>query len=164
MKVCENKYFFNDVIPFEDTKILEFNQNRKFDKEPFIIYADLEFSIGKVNRYKNNPENSSTTKVSEPLPSGFSMSTILLFKDIENKHDLYWGKDCMKNFCKSLREHAMNIINFKKENLKLLTNKQQELYKNASICYIKDKTNIVKLEIIVIMQVNTEVLHVLYVI
>ena len=35
------------------------------------------------------------------------MSTISSFKDIENKHDVYSGKDCMKNFCESLREHAI---------------------------------------------------------
>ena len=29
-------------MPFEDTKILEFNQYEKSDKAPFIIYADLE--------------------------------------------------------------------------------------------------------------------------
>ena len=29
-------------MPFEDTKILKFNQYEKSDKAPFIIYADLE--------------------------------------------------------------------------------------------------------------------------
>ena len=52
-------------------------------------------------RCKNNPENSSTTKVSELIPSGFSMSTILSFKSIENKHDVYRGTDCIKTFCES---------------------------------------------------------------
>ena len=32
--------------------------------------------IEKADGYKNNPENSFTTKVSEHFPSGFSMSTI----------------------------------------------------------------------------------------
>ena len=33
----------------EDTKILEFNQYQKSDKAPFIIYADLECYIEKIN-------------------------------------------------------------------------------------------------------------------
>ena len=41
-KVCENKDFCNIIMPSEDTKILEFNQYQKFDKVPFIIYADIE--------------------------------------------------------------------------------------------------------------------------
>ena len=44
----------------EDTKILEFNKYQKSDKAPFIIYADLECIIEKIDGYKNNPENSST--------------------------------------------------------------------------------------------------------
>ena len=33
------------MIPSEGTKILEFNQNHKSDKAPFIIYVDLEYLI-----------------------------------------------------------------------------------------------------------------------
>ena len=64
------------------------------------------------------------------------MSTISSFRSIENKHDVYRGKDCMKKFCKCLREHAMKIINFKKKKMKLLTKEQQESYENAKISYI----------------------------
>ena len=42
----------------------------------------------------------------------------------------------MKNFCESLTEHAMNITNFKKKKMKLLTKGQQESYENSKICYI----------------------------
>ena len=62
---------------------------------------------------KNNTEKSPRTKVSEHVPSGFSMSTISSFKDIENKHDVYRDKDCMKKLCVYLKENAMKIINFK---------------------------------------------------
>ena len=34
-------------MPLKDTKILEFNQNQKSDKAPFIIYADLQCIIEK---------------------------------------------------------------------------------------------------------------------
>ena len=64
---------------------------------------------------ENNPESSSATKVSEAIPSGFSMSAISSFRSIENKHDVYRGKNCMKKFCESIREHAMKINNFKKK-------------------------------------------------
>ena len=61
-KVCEHKYFCNVAMPSEDTKILEFNKYQKFDKAPFIIYAE------KIDECKNNPENSSPTKVSKHIP------------------------------------------------------------------------------------------------
>ena len=90
-------------MPFEDTEILEFNQYKKSDNAPFIIFADLECIIEKTDGCKSNSENSSKTKVSKHIPSGFSMSTVSSFKSIENKHDVYRGKDCMKKFCGSLR-------------------------------------------------------------
>ena len=110
-------------MPSEDTKILEFNQYKKSDEAPFVIYADFVCFIEKIDGCKSNPENSSTTKVGEHISSGFSMSTILSFKSIENKCAVYRGKDCMKKFCESLGEHAMKIINFKKKKMKVLTKK-----------------------------------------
>ena len=35
----------------------------------------------------------------------------LSFKSVENKHNVYRGKDCMRKFCESLREQAIKIIN-----------------------------------------------------
>ena len=121
-----------------DTKILEFNQYQKHYKPPLIIYADLECLIEKIFGCKNNPKNSSATKINEHIPPGFAMSTISSFKNIENKHDAYKSKDYMKKLCKSLREHAIKIISlffFFKKKL-LLSKEQQESYKNAKICYI----------------------------
>ena len=36
-RVCENKDFCNTEMPPEDTKILEFNQYQKSDKEPSTV-------------------------------------------------------------------------------------------------------------------------------
>ena len=38
--------------------------------------------IGKIDGCKNNPDNLSTTKVSEHIPTGFSMSTISTFTEV----------------------------------------------------------------------------------
>ena len=97
-KVCTNKDFRNAIMPFEDTKKLEFDQYQKPDKASFDTYADCECIIEKIDECKNNPENSSTTKVSDHFPSGLSMCTVSSFRRIENKHDVYRGKDCMKKF------------------------------------------------------------------
>ena len=53
-KVCEIKDFCNIAMPSIDIKILEFNQYQKSDKTPFIIYADLECLIEKIDGCKNN--------------------------------------------------------------------------------------------------------------
>ena len=69
--VSKNKDVCNIIMPFENTKILEFNQYQNSDKVPFVIYADLECFIEKIDGCENNPENSSTVKVSKHIPSAF---------------------------------------------------------------------------------------------
>ena len=59
------------------------------------------------------------------------MSKILSFQSKANKHDVNRGKGYMKKFCESLREQAMEIINFKKKKMKLRTNEQQKSFENA---------------------------------
>ena len=48
----------------------------KLWKATFVINAELECLVEKTDGCKNNPESSSTRKVSEHIPSSFSMSTI----------------------------------------------------------------------------------------
>ena len=129
-KVFENKDFLNIVMSYEGTKILEFEQKEKSDKAPFIIYVDLECLIEKIDGCKNNSKNSSTAKLGEDIFISFSISTKISFKNIGNKHGVCRVKDCRKNFCVSLRQHALKIINFKKKKMKLLTNEKQKSYQN----------------------------------
>ena len=84
-------------------------------------------------------ENSSTTKIGEYVPCGYSMSTIWSFNHIKNKHTLYRRKDCMKKFCESLREHAKNITDFEKKNMLPLTKEEQKSHQDANVCNICGK-------------------------
>ena len=86
-------------------------------KIPYIINTNIESLNKKIDGCANNPENSSTTKIGEHNPCGYSISTIWAFDNIENKHFLYCGEDCMKRFYTSLREHVTNVINFEKKNV-----------------------------------------------
>ena len=49
-------------MPSEETKRLEFNKCKKFDKVLLIIYEDLECIIESIDGCKNNPEYSCTKK------------------------------------------------------------------------------------------------------
>ena len=59
-----------------------------------------------IDRYANNTDKSSTIKIGERIPCRYSMFTIWGFDHIEDVHALYRIKDCMKNFCSSLREQT----------------------------------------------------------
>ena len=111
-KLCKNKDYCRIVMPSEKDNILEFNCHMKSDKMLYLIYADIESLIRKIDECANIPETSSITKIGEHIPCGYSMPTIWVFDHIENKHTLCCRKDCLKKFWESLREHAKNIIDF----------------------------------------------------
>ena len=79
-------------------KILKYNHGEKTMKVPFIIYADLEYLLEKMNTCHNNLEKSSTTKINKHAPSGYSLFTHCSFEKTKYKLDCYRGKKCMKNF------------------------------------------------------------------
>ena len=83
-------------------------------KVPFIVYPGLEFLLEKFSIYHNNPEKSSTTKINKHAPSGYSLFTHCLFDLTKGKLDCYSGKDCMRKFCKDVKEHATKTINYEK--------------------------------------------------
>ena len=83
-------------MPNEDNKILKYNHGEKPMKAPFIIYADLESLLEKMNTCYDNPEKSSTTKINKQTPSGYSLFTHCSFNKAENKLYYYRSEDCMK--------------------------------------------------------------------
>ena len=114
-KVYENYDYCYAEMPEKDNKILKYNHGEKSMKAPFIIYADLESLLEKMNTCHNNPEKSSTTKINKYTLSGYSLFTGYSFDTTRNKLDYYRGKNCMKNFCLDSRQHATIIINYEKK-------------------------------------------------
>ena len=80
------------------------------DKIIHIIYADLESLTRKLDGCANNLERSSTTKIGDYIPYGYSMFSIGAFDTIENKHYFISWEDCTKKIFIFLREHVVNIV------------------------------------------------------
>ena len=106
------------------------------------MYTNLESLLEKMNTCHNNPEKSSTTKINKHTPSGYSLFTQCSFDTTRNKLDYYRGKNCMKNFCLDLREHATKIIyekkNYeKKRNDTINKKKRKSIIRKKFIIYVK---------------------------
>ena len=62
-------------------------------RTPFVIYADLESLLEKMNTCYNNPEKPSTTKANKHTPSSYSLLTHCSFDRKKNKLDYYRDKN-----------------------------------------------------------------------
>ena len=138
-KICENHDYCHVEMPTKDNNIIKYNHGEKSMKLPFVIYADLECLLENMSTYRNNPNKSSTTKRNKHTPSGYSSFTHCSFDESKNKLNYYRGDDCMKKFCKDLREHATKIINYEKKKMIPLTTKEEIYHNKQKICYICKK-------------------------
>ena len=138
-KICENHDYCHVEMPNEDNKIIKYNQGEKSIKSPFIIYADLECLLEKISTCYIYLDESSTTEINKHTPSGYSLFTHCSFDKTKDKLDSYTGEDCMKKFCKGLREHATKIINYEKKDMIPLTKKEEKHHNKQKVCYIYKK-------------------------
>ena len=108
-------------------------------RAPHVTYADLECLLAKMSTCHNNPEKSSTTKISKHTPSCYSLFTHCSFDAAENKLDYYRGKNCMKNFCLDLKIHVTKIISYEKKEMIPLTKKEKKMHNKQKVCHIYEK-------------------------
>ena len=116
-------------MPDENNKILKYNPGEKLLKHPFIIYADLECLL---DTCYNNPEKSYTEKKAKHKPLPYSLVTCCSFDKTKTTVNYYRGKDCMKIFCKDLRNRAMKTINYEKKKEIILPDEEKESYEKLS--------------------------------
>ena len=106
-KICENNEYCNVEMPSPNNNLINYNKGEKSLKVPFIIYADLECILKKISTCYNSPDLSSTTKINQHIPSGYSIYTNCSFDKSNNKLSYYRGEDCMKRFCKDLKDQQL---------------------------------------------------------
>ena len=56
INVCEDHDYCYVEMPEKDNKILKYNYGEKSMKVPFIVYADVEYLLGKMSTGNYNPE------------------------------------------------------------------------------------------------------------
>ena len=138
-KICyDHKYCF-PKMPDAENNILKSKPGKKSLKQAFVICADLECLLLKINTCNNNPNKSYTIKKFLRKPSGYSLLTCCSFDKSENKQTYYRGRDSMKIFCNDLKEHITRITSFEMKPMDPLTEEEKESYKNQQLCHICDK-------------------------
>ena len=156
MKVCEDKDYCYIEMP-KKGETLEHHPGVKSMKAPYIIVADIESLLRKVDTCANDT---------------CSLFTDCSFYKKYNKLDYYRGKDSLKRFCQDLKKQARSITDFGKKEMNELTDNEKFNHYIEDKCHICNKpfyqdkkNNYIKVrEIIVIIQENIEVPHIKYVI
>ena len=138
-RICENHDFCNLKMPDEDDKILKYIPGEKSLRAPLIIYADLECLLIKINTCSNDPDKSHAQKKATHRHSGYPLVTCCSFDKSKNERKYYRGEDCMKMFCKDLKDQVKKIINYEKKEMIRLTGEEKESYENQKICHICKK-------------------------
>ena len=138
-KICKNHDFCNLKMPDADNNILQSKPGKKSLENAFVIYADLECLLLKMNICNNNLNMSYTTAKALHKPSGYSLLTSCSFDKSENKQTYYRGRDCMKRFCADLKEHVTRITNYEMKPMDPLTEDEKESYENQKLCHICEK-------------------------
>ena len=138
-KICENHDYCNVEMSTKVNNIIKYNQGEKYIKLPFVVYADLECLLEKMSTCQNNPNESSATEINKHTASGYSFFNHCSFDKLINKVDYYRGKDCMKESCKDVREHATKIINYEKKKMIPLTTKEKIHYNEQEMLYIQKR-------------------------
>ena len=127
-RICKDHDFCDIRMPDEYNKILKYISGEKSLRVPFTIYTHLEYLLQKINTFSNNPDKSYTEKKATHRPSGYSLVTCCCsFDKSKNECNYYRGEDCMKIFCKELKNQAKKIIKYEKKEMIPLTDEQKRI-------------------------------------
>ena len=114
----------------------------------------------------NNSKKSSTSKFNKHAPSGCSLFTHCSFDAAKNKLHYYRDKNCIKNFCKDLKEHIIKLMNREKKEMLLLTIEESNHIMSKTFFIYENKNLIlvimIKSEIIFILMENIEELLIMF--
>ena len=107
---------------------------------PFKIYADLECLLVKQQLCQNNLDKSYIERKAIHEPCGYSLDLITSFDKSENKHSFYRGKNCIKKFCKEIKEISTKLVNWKQKDMDPLTSEEEKIYDNRKKMSYMQKT------------------------
>ena len=132
---CRNHEAVKINMPEKGT-ILKFKHHERSEKVPFIIYADTEALIKKMQNCDPNPQNSYTKKHQKHEPISFSYY-IKSFNDnvYESKLRKYTGEDAMEKFVEWIEEDVKDIANIPDVEM-IFGSDELKQFNDATKCWI----------------------------
>ena len=101
---CGNNDYCEIVMSNKSNNILKDNHGEKSLRSPIVFYFDLESLLIKQQSCQNNPNKSYTERKAIHEPCGYAMNLVSSIDSIQNVQSFYRGRDCIKRFCRKLKE------------------------------------------------------------
>ena len=134
VKVCEDYV----KMPEKET-FIKYHYDVKSMRAPFVMYADLESLLNKMDVCINDPSKSSTTKINKHEMCGYSLITHCSFDEKNNTADYYRGKDYLKKFCQGLKKQGRLVVDYEKKEMIKLTQEGQYRHDTRKLCFLCKK-------------------------
>ena len=123
--------------PLKNNKSIKFINHKKQLKAPWVIYADFESIIKKIEGPIQSTNKSFTHKSSIQEACGFCLR-VVRSDGFSTEPLLYRGEDCIQVFLEELKEAEVVILESLKNRNKRysLTPEEKQDYINADTCWI----------------------------
>ena len=125
----------------DNDKWLTFKNYGKQLSSPFVIYADFECLLPKVQSCNPNPEKSSTIPVEKHVPCRYCYKIVSCNPLYSKPAVVYRGKDPVIHFLKALEKESIDIAKIVKQIQPMkLTEQDEQAFKSSTACHICDVT------------------------
>uniref|UniRef100_UPI0035900121 uncharacterized protein n=1 Tax=Myxine glutinosa TaxID=7769 RepID=UPI0035900121 len=124
-------------MPKEGSNIT-FKDEKKKIKHPFVIYADFESILEKIDTASPDPKDSYTNKYQKHTPCGFCYYIKSSVGDKYNKLEEYRGSNTPEEFVKRLEKDCVRLTKIMRETNKpmSLTSEQKREFRKNNVCHI----------------------------
>ncbi|XP_070529634.1 uncharacterized protein [Cardiocondyla obscurior] len=123
-------------LPNEDDKWLSFSNHDNKERVPFIVYADLECVLRKIDPPSSPEQTTFNYQRHEVFSVGYYVRCS--FDESLSRYEYYRGLDCIEWFVEQLVKlaHRVETIILKTVPMETLSNAQREEHENATVCHV----------------------------
>lgn len=133
---CKNQNTTRIELPNEKNKYLKFKNFHHREKVPFVVYADLECILEKVE----GDQAKNTQNIQKHIPFSIGYYLKCSYDDSLSKYEFYRGRDCQNWFVEKLQDIATTVNGILSDVKPMeLTSQEQYEFTMAKKCHICHK-------------------------
>ncbi|XP_050454340.1 uncharacterized protein LOC126853010 [Cataglyphis hispanica] len=140
-EICERMNECAILLPTEEDKWLNFDNYKRKERVPFVVYADLECALERKEERKKERRTPKTSIVQHHKAYSVGYYARCAFDDARSMYRSHRGDDCVSWFVRELRDLALRARDFLNTIAPMtpLTANEQERFLSATSCHVCEK-------------------------